>query len=460
MDVPLLKKRADSLDKSLAQSLHILQLPLGEIERYLLEMAEENKMLDVVPPPNPLLFHEIPEENWADQFSWGDRSYWNYSNNWYQEEIPGWSKGGTPPLHPFHQSKEISFTNQLVEQLRLDKIIPPECLPHCIFIAESLDSKGYFTQDLEEVAQILRIPLPQAEQALFLVQEMQPVGVAARDLQECLLLQLAKTPYFNKYTLALISQDPSLYQPLNFKWMADFLQTSIPEAQKYWQMVRGFNPIPSWGYFQDLPPRIPEAILTVEEGEIKIQFHHEGRVTAQLSSEFLENSNKQPDAILSNYLLIGQKSAENIILALQKRHSMLESIVSYILAYQQDYFLQESHPMKPLSLGDVASALEIHPTWLSRGICDKYILAPQGLVSLKSFLSTQQKTNWEEDLHRDSILSRLRMLIAGEDKRAPLSDEKLKAMLEGFSISISRRTIAKYRGLLEIPSTTQRKIKE
>lgn len=456
MEVPLLKKRADSLDKSLALSLHILQLPLGEIEGYLLEMAQELKMLQVIPPEKPLLFHEFPEENWADQFSWGDRNYWNYSNNWYQEEITGWSNSDTPPLHPFDQQKDITFTAQLVEQLRMDKGIPPEILSHCIFIAESLDSKGYFNQDLEEVAQILNISLAQAEQALFMVQEMQPVGVAARNLQECLLLQLSKTPYFNQYTLTLVSQDPNCYNPVDFKWMAKLLDCSVVEAQKYWQMVRGFNLIPSWDYFQDMPSRIPEAIVTVEDKEIKINFHSQGRANVTLDLEFLETTAKQGDAILSNYLLIGQKTAENIILALEKRHQMLESILNYVLAYQQDYFLKESSPLRPFSLGDLSKALDIHPTWLSRAICDKYILAPQGLMSVKSLFSNQVEEN-QEEMHRDSILSRLRMLIAGEDKTAPLSDEKLKAMLEGFHIYISRRTIAKYRGILNIPCTSQRK---
>lgn len=458
MDVPLLKKRADSLDKSLAQSLHILQLPLGEIESYLQQMAEENRILQVTAAPNPLLFHEIPEENWVDQFSWGDRTYWNYSNNWYQEEIPGWSSCGTPPLHPFHQTKEKSFTTQLVEQLRLDQGIPPEYLSHCIFIAESLDSKGYFTQDLEEIAHILNITPAQAEQALFLVQEMQPVGVAARNLQECLLLQLSKTPYFNKYTLALISQDPSSFNPPNFKWIAELLGTSTSEAQKYWQMVRSFNPVPSWGYFQDMPPRIPEAILTVVNDAIHIEYHVDGRASANLKHSVMDSQEHEGDSILSNYLLINQKTAENVILALEKRHTMLESILSYILAYQQDYFLIEGTALRHLTLADLSKALDIHPTWLSRAICDKYILAPQGLMSLKSFLANTSLRD-DEEMHRDSILSRLRMLIAGEDKRAPLSDEKLKAMLEGFSIHISRRTIAKYRGILDIPNTSQRKVK-
>lgn len=457
MELPLLKKRADSLDRSLAQSLHILQLPLGEMTNYLQEIAMENKMLQITPPQNPLLFQEIPEEHWMDQFSWGDRTYWNYSNMWYQEEIPGWSDTGSPPLHPFHQNKDKSFTAYLVEQLRLDQNIPPEFLPYCIFIAESLDSKGYFTQSLDEVAELLKISPTQAEQSLFLLQEMQPVGVGARNLQECLLLQLSKSPYFNKYTLALISQDPQSFLPLDFRWMADLLSCSVGEAQKYWQMVRGFNPIPSSGFFQNPQPRIPEAVLTMENGEIHIQFHQEGRTKAHLNQELAETTAQQRDTILSSYLLISQKTAENIISSLEERHQILESLITYLVAYQQDYFLQET-PLRTLSFGDLAKALNLHPTWLSRAISDKYILTPQGLFSLKSFLSSLPVEE-DEELHRDSILSRLRMLIAGENKAAPLSDEKLKAMLDGFSIDISRRTVAKYRAILEIPNASQRKIR-
>ncbi|MFI3253196.1 MAG: hypothetical protein R3Y63_02480 [Eubacteriales bacterium] len=450
IDLPLLKKRAESLDKNIAQSLHILQLPLGELETYLSEVAGENNMLEISPPENPLLFYEIPEDSWVEQFFWGDRSYWYHNNHWYQEEIPGWSEQNPPPVLKI---KGQSFTAQLIDQLRRSPKVPTEFLPHCIFLAESLDAKGYFVEDLEKVAELIKIPYPTAEQLLFILQEMEPCGVGARNLQECLLLQLAKSPYFNQYTLKLISQEPHCFQPPDFKWISGLLDCSVPDAQKYWQMVRGFNPIPSSAFAR--PPCIPEAKVEVVKEKLQLHFLPQGRATVSLNQELADSAKKQRDTILTSYLQINQNSAENIISALEERHHIMESLISYVVAFQQDYFL-DLGPLRSLDLKDLSSALNLSPNHLSRAICDKHLLAPQGIVSLKSLL-TPESTGELETIERDSILSRLRMLIAGENKKAPYSDEKLKQLLEGFSIDISRRTVAKYRDMLHLPNASQRK---
>lgn len=454
MELPLLKKRSQSLNRAIVQSLHILQLPMHEMEGYLREQAEENPILVVQSPEKPVCI----EQTYQDlTLSWGDPSYRAYDSTWHQEEICGWSGGDAPPLHQIYKSNPKSFTQQLISQLRQDSKIPPEFLPHCIFFAESLDSRGYFVEDMQQMADLLEISLTTAEEVLFMVQEMQPVGVAARNLQECLLLQLAKTPNFNRKTLALISQDPACFQPVDFKWMAELLGSTVSEAQKSWQAVRGFHPVPTAVSAERPSYLIPEATVVVEDGKLSVEFHRESAPTATLNPELLEALDQQKDSILSSYQQLNKNSATYILEGLEKRRTILDSIISFMVAYQQDYFLNPDQPLKPLGMTEISKFLELHPSWVSRALCDKYLLTPQGLVPLKALLSQQwvPETLGEQD--RDRIHTRLRMLIAGEDKSAPLSDSKIQALLEGFHIEIARRTVAKYRGLLDIPNASQRK---
>lgn len=456
LDLPMLRRRAKSLDKTITLSLHILQLPLGELEGYLLQKSKENPMLEVSFTGQPLEYEELPQEQWVEEFSWGDRVFWNYSNTWYQEEIPGWSSLLAPPLHPYDLEIKKTFTQQLVDQLKLNPLIPTEYLHHCIFLAESLDSRGYFTEDLSQTAQLLNIPETTAEQALYLLQEMQPTGVGARSLRECLLLQLAKSPYFNEHTLTLISQQPSAFSPLDYQWISELLGISITESMNYWHMVRGFNPIPTSGYREEQSYVVPEATIYVEEGELQQIFHHEGRMTVQLNKAMVEQLEEEKDTILSSYQKINKETTCHTIEALEKRNLLLESIISFLVSYQKEYFLKENHPLEPIGIGELATILEVNPTWVSRAICDKYIATPHGLLSLKSLLS--HKTFEEsEKLDREQILSRIRLIVEGEDKTSPLSDAKLQTLLEGFGIYISRRTITKYRSILGIESTSKRK---
>lgn len=459
MELPTLPKPSQKLNQEVVQALHMLQLPLHELNFYLQEQAEANPVLQVLPPKQPLCIQKPQEEF---DLSWGDPALSSYEDTWHQEELRGWSQEGPPPLPQLYKSNPKSFTQQLVAQLRQAPQIPPDFLPHCIFFAESLDSRGYFVDDLDQMAQILQISEKEAQQVLRLVQEMRPTGVGARSLQECLLLQLAKSGDFNKDTLCLIAQDPKDFQPVNFKWMADLLGTSIHQAQATWQKVQGLQPIPSAVGSQRPSYLIPEAVLRIHQGRPKVEHHLDSwcQVSLRLEEDLPQSGKKKRGntSILQSYQKENEKNAQSIRKGLAQRKYILDSIISFMVAYQQDYFLQKEKPLKPLGMGEIATFLQLHPTWVSRALCDKYLLTPQGVLPLKALLS-QADPSPEVVEDRDVICQRLEMLIEGEDKTAPLSDARLQVLLEGFHIHIARRTVVKYRGLLGIPSTPQRRIR-
>lgn len=477
VDLHSLQRRTVTLDRSVVLSLQILQFPLGELGEYLQTITEKNPMLQVsLQGEKFVTFDEIPKEPWVEEFSWGEETFWNFSSSWYQEQMSGWSREEKPPLSAVYQEKNKGFSKKLVEQLRLSTQVSPDLLPHCIFLAESLDRNGYYTEDLYETTELLGIDLDVGEEALYLLQEMQPTGVGARDLHECLLLQLVKSPYFGEDTLEMVAQGADFFEGLDFKKMAETLGKPVSEVTATWQKIRGFHPIPTSRHFKEVKEVekvVPEAIVTVNRGKLEVAFQHEGQVFATINPELVENLKNERNTILASYQQENLDTCREMLSAIEQRNEILEEIIIFLTAYQKDYFTSKKkgdlkHLLKPLEMGKLADLLELHPTLVSRGICDKYIATPRGLISLQSLLSPPNHEeeviageDCEEDLEkRGKVFSRLRMIIDGEDKSKPLSDEKMKALLEGLSIHIARRTVAKYRTILKIPNASKRKIRK
>ncbi|MFI3250189.1 MAG: hypothetical protein R3Y07_04435, partial [Eubacteriales bacterium] len=176
MESPLLQQPKKKLNNTIYQWLHILQLPLGDLEHYLRKQGEGNPLIQVCSPEDPMLFQEVREKEWAGSGIWKESTFWNCNHYWYQEKLRGWSKEHIPPLHQIYKPNPKTFTQHVIDQLRHERLIPSEYLSHCIFVAESLDSRGYFVDDLQQTADLLKISYATMEQVLFLVQEMHPVG--------------------------------------------------------------------------------------------------------------------------------------------------------------------------------------------------------------------------------------------------------------------------------------------
>lgn len=426
MELTLEQKLQPILSASQHLSLFVLQLPIEELDSYLMRQSDENPMLDVHHTHHDLTSLSAPSPSQQDQEFWR-----------------------TP-----------SFARHIINQLGQDRLLPPEFLPYCIFIAESLDKWGYFTEDLEETAQILGTTVEKTEQALLLVQERSPTGVGARNLQECLLLQLIKTPHFNEKTLKLISQDFARYETLDFKWMAELLETTQEEAQQHWQIIRNLRPIPTQGY--DNGDRIaylrPEAIVE-QQGHLFLPTFSKTGASVSINPHYAQLFAQSDAPEVVSFLKQYHSTAQQIIFAVDRRKSTLQQIITAVVAHQQEYFRQGAQGLAPLGVAKIAEELGLHSSTVSRAIRDKYLSTPQGLVSLKSLFSqkiTPTKPG-EQEVSRVAVLNRLRQMIQGEDKKKPFSDATLQGMLQECSMNISRRTVAKYRDELGILGSSQRK---
>lgn len=477
VDLHSLQRRFPTLDRGMVLTLQILQMPLGELEGYLRGLAEKNPMLEVGVAEGVFQsFEGLPVDAWVEEFSVGEDSFWNFSSGWHQEEMLGWSGSGAPPMSVEYTNQGKRFTEKLVEQLRLCPDIPRELLPHCIFLAESLDCRGYFSEDLVATSEYLDIDFDTMEEALYLLQEMQPTGVGARDLRECLLLQLVRSPFLGEDTLEMISQGAEFFEGLHFQKMSERLGRSVVEVTRTWQKIQGFYPIPTARFFMEHPRLdriVPEAFVTVKRGKISLAFQHEGQEFVGINPELVENMKNEKINILATYQKQNYDTSREIFQSISYRNELLEDLIIFVTAYQKDYFTSKKKKdlkslLKPLEPWQIAEALELEPTLVSRALCDKYIGTEMGLVSLQSLLTPLhhegeeiEESEDETDLSkRGKVLSRMRLIMNGEDKRKPWSDEKMTGLLGGLSIKIARRTVAKYRYILKVPNASQRKIRE
>ena len=451
LDLQQIQSQQLQLTPSMRLALFTLQLPLCDLEAYLLRQSNENPMLDVHDPEDrtfPISSAPSNEDYlWETDYS-GNRHGASLSSSGLEYQ------SDTDWLTP-------SFSRQIIDQLCQERLIPPEYLPHCIFLAESLDKRGYFTENLEEIATLLDISYQTVEQALYMLQEMHPTGVGARNLKECLLLQLIKSPHLNESTLTLISQDFSLYETLDFKWMAQLLGTNESEAKAYWKIIQELNPIPSRGFTSDrsMGYVIPEATVERQGDYFVPRFHRKYSPTAELNPTYAELLKTSNDPTLLTFLQPHRVAAEQVLYAIQRRQTTLEKIISYVVAQQQDFFSDGMQSLSPLTISQVAEELSVHASTISRGVRDKYLTTPQGLIPLKQLFSVKVSgENLQGDsVSRAAVASRIRMLVSAEDKSHPLSDTKLQEILTGLSIHISRRTVAKYRGEMGIAGSSQRK---
>lgn len=446
MELSLQPKQQLQLSQSQRLSLFVLQLPIDELDSYLLRQSDDNPMLDV---ELPSLTQSLSYDSLAQDLS---GEFGSYSAGVHPLELH-------ENLTDLHDWRTPSFNRYIMDQLSQTHLISVEMLPHCLFIAESLDRRGYFTEDLSEIATILNISLDTAEQALFLVQQMHPTGVGARTLEECLFLQLLSSPLLNEYTLKLISQDLTQYHPVDFDKMAQFIQTTPEQARTHWEGICSLNPIPSRGYHHGEPLHYIRPEATVEpQGELFLpHFPKKEQVKAKINTDYAHLVTQSPSDEVVTFLTKHQAAAEQVLFAVSRRASTLTQIITCVVAHQQDYFRDGDKGLRPLSIAQIAQELDLHSSTVSRGIRDKYLATPQGLIPLKSLFSTGITTN-AQSTSRVSISSRIKALIEHEDKAKPLSDAKLQSLLAQCSIEISRRTVTKYREELKIPSSTQRKI--
>lgn len=427
------QQQKQSLSLRQQQSLKILQLPLPALQSYLAELLLENPLAELDTGATDMVSIEDAQE--AAFLQEGDIRH--------PEE---------PSVSDFSGKQTVPETLQehLLKQLRQDRRLPAEYLDRCCFLVESLNTRGYLDEPISLLAEAMGISEEDALQALYAVQSLTPAGVGARDLSECLTLQLVQTKYFNGYTLKIICCHLPLLARKNYRAIAKALRIPEKEARHWCEVVQQLNPIPGQGFAETAMERyiVPEAQISLENGQLTIHRSQQAVPWVRRCSDY-DHLSGSSDPALREYLHRNEVQLAELQADLELREATIFQILRCVTELQRAYITGDTPSPLPLAIRDVAVQLSLHPSTVSRAVQGKYITCPIGTIPLRSLFTPAVGGTFSAG--RKTVLDQLRRLIAAEDQEHPLSDETLRSELNALGISLSRRSIAAYRKELAIP---------
>jgi RNA polymerase sigma-54 factor len=339
-------------------------------------------------------------------------------------------------------------------------------------IIDALDHNGYLSASLEEIRDsVLKedglleddetLELDEVNAVLRRVQHFDPPGVAARNLQECLLLQLAQTPAhlpWREQAIQLVSDFLPLVASHDYTQLMRKMRLKEDELKQVMGSIQTLNPHPGAGLQSDITEYvIPDVIVTKKSGRWRVELNPDVAPRLRVNATYaaLAKTSKSPED--AGYIKSNLQEARWFIKSLMSRNETLLKVATRIVEHQIGFFEYGEEAMKPLVLHDIAEAVEMHESTISRITTQKYMLTPMGIFELKYFFSSHVSTTTGGECSAKAIQAIIRKLVAAENKRKPLSDSQMAKILAEKDIQIARRTVAKYRESLNIPPSNERK---
>jgi len=326
-------------------------------------------------------------------------------------------------------------------------------------IIGSVDNTGYLRSILEDLATIAEVDVKEMEKALKLVQSFDPPGIAARDLKECLLLQLKRAGNKDFILERLIEEHLDDIAANKLPLVAKKMNISMEELHSYINKIKRLNPYPGTALAPDNPVYIvPEVKIEKVDGKFVVIPNDESIPKLRVSQfylKLLENpaTSKETKEYIKEKLL----KSKSLIKSIVQRQKTIVKIAEVILERQYEFFEKGIEALKPLTMQYVADKLNLHETTISRAIANKYMLTPFGLFEFKFFFSSGFQSDSGEDVSSRSVKEKIKDLIARENPAKPISDSKIAKLLKEQGLSVARRTVAKYREDMGIPSSHLRR---
>lgn len=444
----LLQKQIQQLDQRQIQRLEMLQMSALELRDYLQELSQENPVVDLNDPPAPS--EDVREDPRLQHLRWladTDRQNRYYQGLWEYEDDPiariGVS-GGLEETLP-------QFLSRQLDRLRLDG----DAARTVEFLASCLDGDGYLRPPLNELARDSGIPLPLLERGLAVLRTLEPAGVGADSLSQCLALQLERAGVDGP-ALAIVREYLEPLARCRYRFIADRLGVSVDEVRAALKTIRELDPRPGAVFDQpgQTPYVYPDVFVEEVDGHFTARTRAGERPAFQINGyykELLANSG-QPE--VKDYLRKKVQAAQDVLNAIAQRRDTLLRCAQAIVDRQEDFFRRGEQALRPLRMADVADAVGVHESTVSRAVREKYLQCQRGVYPLGYFFS---RGGAGEDMGAAAAKAALRRLIDGEDKAHPLSDQKLCEALAAEGCPISRRTVAKYRDELSIPGASGRR---
>lgn len=436
-------------------SIKLLQMSTYDLREYIEKEFSENPVLEAQYEDTK----EVSKEQ--DRLEYKELVKYLESDNYGSQSYGEYDEEGISPFTFI--SKPESLTDYLEGQI-LELPIDEYMRSVCSYMVECLDQKGYLDIKKEELMWELDCSEETFNRALIVIQNLEPAGIGARDLKECLEIQLERKGENDPIVKEIIDNHLDDLADNKYQVIAKDLDITPKKAQDYGDLIKTLEPKPSRGFYtgDEVGFIIPDAEIRKIDGEFLILM--KDGVLPMLSvnplyKDILKDSTNDKEA--TEYVKEKIDKAMFLIKSIEQRKSTLHKVLQKILEKQKDYFEKGEKYLKPMTLKEIAEKLEMHESTISRAIRDKYILTSMGTIKIKALfvnsISNKEKSDGEEDVTVINIKKVLEEVIKEEDKRKPLSDQAISEILKEKGMAISRRTVAKYREELGIKSSSKRK---
>jgi RNA polymerase sigma-54 factor len=455
----------------LQMAIKLLQLSRLELMDTIRRELEENPVLEEVPDtgaeeqlsetPEPPPAEVSPNQEVTIQEKIHDDIDWTGFLEDFStpSRVAHESEDREAPKYEAFVTRKESLNDHLLWQFLMTKP-PREDEEAASLIIGNLNRDGYLVPPLEEIAANNQIPIEHLERVLALLQTFDPVGVCARNLRECLLIQARYLGFDGTIVTEIISEHLPNLEKKNYKAICKALKTDMDEVVSAIGVIKGMEPRPGRQFSED-PPQyiIPDIYVHKVDNEFVIVLNDDGLPKLRVNSLFKRpgGRGKRLPSEAQDYIQDKMRSAAWLIKSIHQRQKTIYRVMESILRFQRDFFEKGIAFMRPMVLRDVAQDIGMHESTISRVTTNKYAHTPQGIFELKYFFNSSIQRDEGGAIASASVMEKIRKLIAAEDPKRPYSDDKIARILKQDNINIARRTVAKYREMMRVLPSNKRK---
>ncbi|CZR98606.1 MULTISPECIES: RNA polymerase factor sigma-54 [unclassified Clostridioides] len=426
----------------LKQSLSILNMSKLELEEEIKREAENNPLVEV---------EKSGEINWEEYIKDMDKS-----RRLDRTEI------SYNPDNEVNLENLVKYSSNLYEDLKfqisLYKLTDKE-LEVCEYIIDSLDEDGYLRTEEKVIVDTLKIDEELFEKCLISVQQLEPSGVGARSLSECLMIQMASLGIYNEILEEIVTKDLNLIANNKYKEISKKYNMSLQKCVELINIIKTLDPKPGRTCSVEKSVYIqPDVTVEKIDDEFIVYLNEKDSYQIRINNYYKDIlKNSQSDESAKEFIKERLNSATGLMKNIESRKTTVLKIAEEIVKAQDEFLRKGTKYIKPLKMKDIAEKLEFHESTISRGVNGKYMLTPFGVYEFRYFFSSAIETENNEMASSTSIKKIIKETIKDENKKKPLSDDHISKLLKEKGINVARRTVAKYREELGILSSSKRK---
>lgn len=464
-DLVLEQQQKLVMTPELRLALKILQLPVIELENLIKQELETNPVLDIIEDIPDEKINDLEEEkkindeetkklldeiDWKEYFQFQGKSYCLENTEIEEQQESSYENfiyyADTLKDHLLFQLGSLKLS-------KADRKIGE-------YIIESLDDNGYLTTPIENIAEVFSVNEEKVQNILRIIQTFEPVGVGATNLIECLLLQINALGLADENIITIIKEHLDDIAANRLHSIAKRLSIPVTKVQEYSDIIKSLEPKPGRAFYCGTENRyiIPDVYIEKIDNEYIITIN-DSYGTRLMINRYYRNMINTMDKSSDAMSFINDKlsSALWLIKSLEQRKNTLYKVMQAIVDHQKDFFEKGDGYLKTMTLKDIADEVQVHESTVSRAISGKYAQTPRGIFEIKYFFKSGVGSKSGEDISSESIKKMIKSIIDAEDSSKPVSDQTITEFLIKKGINISRRTVAKYRDELGIPSSSRRR---